>query len=110
LVNLFYLLDIFIGRTFHRFQLFLHLQCLASLDVSLLFKSLDCLGQLTFLLLSLGQGFLYSFEFCQQGFPLCRRSEIFCFSTSHEDFRIPMLLCFSLARCFTFITSSKIWA
>jgi NADPH:quinone reductase-like Zn-dependent oxidoreductase len=41
---------------------------------------------------------------------LADRSEIFCFSISPEDFRMPMLLCFSSAKCFTFITSSESWA
>ena len=77
LIGFFYLFDIFIGRAFHQFQLLLHLQCLASLDVSLLFKGLDHLRQLTFFLLSLGQGLFYLFKFCQQGFlslPIDRRS------------------------------------
>ena len=35
------------------------------------------------------------------------RSEIFCFSASPEDFKVPMFLCFSSAKSFSFIISSR---
>ena len=110
LIGFFYLLDIFVGRAFHWFQFFLHLQCLASLDVSLLFEGLDHLRQLTFFLLSLGRASSTRLSSANRVSLCADRSEIFCFSISPEDFRMPMLLCFSLARCFTFITSSESWA
>ena len=53
LVGLLYLSDVFIGRTFHQLQLLLHEQCLASLNVSLLLKSIERIGQLAFFLLGL---------------------------------------------------------
>ena len=72
LIDFFYLLDVFIGRALHWFQLLLHLQCLVGLDVSLLFEGLDRFGQLTFFLLSLGQSLFYLLKLCQQGFPFWR--------------------------------------
>jgi len=72
LISFFYLPDVFIGRTFHWFQLLLQLQRLASLDISLLFESLDRFGQLAFFLLNLGQSFFYLFKFCQQNFSFRR--------------------------------------
>ena len=72
LVGLFYLPDVLIGRTLYWLQLLFHLQCLPSLDVSFLLKSLDHLRQLAFFLLSLRQGLFHLFELSQQGFPSCR--------------------------------------
>ena len=48
LIDFFYFLDVFIGRTLHWLQLLLHLQCLAGLNLSLLFEDLDHFRQLTF--------------------------------------------------------------
>ena len=111
LIGFFYLLYVVIGRTFHRLQLLLHLKCFAGLDISLLFKNLDRLRQLTFFLSSLGQGFFYLLEFCQQSLSLfADKSEILCFNTSLEDFKMPMFLCFSSTRSFTFTISLESWA
>jgi len=62
LVGLFYLSGVLIGRTLYWPQLLFHLQCLTSLDVSFLLKSLEHLRQLAFFLLSLSQGLFYLFE------------------------------------------------
>ena len=69
LVGLLYLANVFIGRAFHRLQLFLHVQCFAGLDISLLLKSLERIGQLAFFLLGLSQSFLYLLKFRQQSLP-----------------------------------------
>ena len=58
LVSCFYLLDVFIGRTFHWLQFLLQLQCFATMDISLLLEEFDRLGQLVFLFVELGTGLL----------------------------------------------------
>ena len=103
-------LEFFIGRAFYWLQLLLHLQCLVGLNVSFLLEGLDHFGQLTFFLLSLREASSTCLSSASRASLFADRSEIFCLSVSPEDYRMPMLLCFSTARRFTCITSSESWA
>ena len=105
-------LHVVIGRTLYRLQLLLQLQSFATMGVSFLFQKLDSLWQLTFFLLGLDKASSTCLSSANRTSRFADRSEIFCFSASPEDFRVPVFLCFSSVESFSFIISSesRVWA
>ena len=82
LIGNFYLSNVFVGWTLCRLELLLHLQCVASLDVSFLLKSS---GSWLSSCWAWVRASSTCFSSASRASLLADRSKIFCFSSSPED-------------------------